>query len=108
MEGMVKDLVKGQMDSMVGLERRAFLEELEDGDNKDNGFYQRNLGTPFGEVNGLEVPRGREGNFSPALFDLHQSRTGQLESMAIKMYSHGMPTRYFTLKTRERNDKWGK
>ena len=75
------------------LERQAFLEEGEEGGNKGNGFYQRNLETQFGKVNNLEVPRDREGNFSPALFDPYQRRVGQLESMVIKMYSHGMPTR---------------
>ena len=93
MEGMVKDLVKDQMESMMELEREAFLEERGDGDNKGNGFYQRDLETQFGKVNGLEVPRDREGNFSPALFNPYQRRTGQLESMVIKMYSHGMSTR---------------
>jgi len=93
MEGMVKDLVKDQMESMMELERRAFLEEREDDDNKGNGFYQRDLETQFGKVNGLEVPRDRESTFSPALFEPYQRRVGQLESMVIKMYSHGMSTR---------------
>jgi len=51
MEGMVKDLVKDQMESMMELEREAFLEERGDGDNKGNGFYQRDLETQFGKVN---------------------------------------------------------
>jgi len=93
MKGMVKDLVKDQMESMMELERRAFLEEREDDDNKGNGFYQRNLETQFGKLNGLEVPRDRESTFSPALFEPYQRRVGQLESMVIKTYSHGMSTR---------------
>ena len=93
MEGMVKDLVKNQMENMMELEREAFLEGRGDDDNKGNGFYQRDLETQFGKVNGLEVPRDRESNFSPALFNPYQRRTGQLESMVIKMYSHGMSTR---------------
>jgi len=93
MEGMVKNLVKEKMENVMELERQAFLEEQGDDDNKGNGFYQRDLETQFGKVNGLEVPRDREGNFSPALFNPYQRRTGQLESMVIKMYSHGMSTR---------------
>ncbi|MFB6290218.1 MAG: IS256 family transposase, partial [Candidatus Bipolaricaulia bacterium] len=92
LEGMVKDLVKEQMENVMELERQAFLEE-EGQDNKGNGFYQRNLETQFGKVDGLEVPRDREGNFSPALFEPYRRRVGQLESMVIKMYSHGMSTR---------------
>lgn len=75
------------------LERQAFLEEGEEVNNKGNGFYQRNLETQFGKVNNLEIPRDRQGNFSPALFNPYQRRVGQLESMVIKMYSHGMSTR---------------
>ena len=54
---MVQDLVKKQMENVMELERQAFLEEEGDQDNKGNGFYQRNLETQFGKVDGLEVPR---------------------------------------------------
>ena len=86
---MVKDLIKEQMENVMELERQAFLEE-EGQDNKGNGFYQRKLETQFGKVDGLEVPRDREGNFFPALFDPYKRRVGQLESMVIKMYSHAL------------------
>ena len=92
MKEMVNQMIKERMESLMKLERQAFLEEERDY-NKANGYYQRNLHTQYGKLQDLEVPRDREGNFSTALFRPYGRRSGWLERTVINMYSKGMSTR---------------
>ncbi|TCL43955.1 mutator family transposase [Thermolongibacillus altinsuensis] len=55
-----------------------------------NGYYQRNLDTQYGRIEGLLVPRDRNGEFQTQLFAPH---TGWLEEAIIRMYQSGMSTR---------------
>jgi transposase-like protein len=61
--------------------------------NSRNGSYLRSLDTKYGNIDNLQVPRDRNGDFNSALFQPYQRRDNWLEEMIIKLYSKGVSTR---------------
>src|SRR5215210_1023760 len=58
-----------------------------------NGHYQRNLLTPAGKIERLEVPRDREGEFVTELFECYKRMTGDVEEAVLEMYLSGISVR---------------
>ena len=58
-----------------------------------NGYYQRNLLTPAGKIERLEVPREREGEFVTELFERYKRMTGDVEEAILEMYLSGISVR---------------
>jgi putative transposase len=58
-----------------------------------NGYYQRNLVTPAGKIERLEVPRDREGEFVTEVFERYKRMTGDVEETVLKMYLSGISVR---------------
>lgn len=58
-----------------------------------NGHYARNLVTPAGKIERLEVPRDREGEFVTELFERYKRMTGDVEEAILQMYLSGIPVR---------------
>ena len=58
-----------------------------------NGHYTRNLITPAGKIEHLEVPREREGEFVTELFERYKRVTGSVEEAILEMYLSGISTR---------------
>jgi putative transposase len=58
-----------------------------------NGHYQRNLVTPAGKIEHLEVPRDREGEFVTELFERYKRMTGDVEEAVLEMYLSGISVR---------------
>jgi len=58
-----------------------------------NGHYQRNLVTPAGKIERLEVPRDREGEFVTEVFERYKRMTGDVEEAILEMYLSGISTR---------------
>jgi putative transposase len=58
-----------------------------------NGHYQRNLVTPAGKIERLEVPRDREGEFVTEVFERYKRITGSVEEAVLEMYLSGVSTR---------------
>jgi transposase-like protein len=58
-----------------------------------NGRYQRNLVTPAGKIERLEVPRDREGEFVTELFERYKRMTGDVEEAILEMYLSGISVR---------------
>jgi transposase-like protein len=58
-----------------------------------NGYYQRNLVTPAGKIEHLEVPRDREGEFVTDLFERYKRMTGDVEEAVLEMYLSGISVR---------------
>ena len=59
--------------------------------NSRNGFYSKKLKTEAGEVK-IEVPRDRDGEFSPKVLPKYKTKTTDLEKRIIGMYAKGMTT----------------
>ena len=51
-----------------------------------NGHYTRNLVTPAGRIERLEVPRDREGEFVTEVFERYKRMTGDVEEAVLEMY----------------------
>jgi putative transposase len=58
-----------------------------------NGHYTRNLVTPAGKIERLEVPRDREGEFVTEVFERYKRLTGDVEEAILEMYLSGISTR---------------
>jgi putative transposase len=58
-----------------------------------NGHYQRNLVTPAGKIERLEVPRDREGEFVTEVFERYKRMTGDVEEAILEMYLCGISVR---------------
>ena len=61
--------------------------------NYRNGFYSRNLWTPYGWINSLVVPRLRSGRMSFKTFEKYQQRTEAVNSLIKDMFLSGVSTR---------------
>src|SRR3954454_1745340 len=58
-----------------------------------NGHYTRNLVTPAGRIERLEVPRDREGEFLTEVFERYKRMTGDVEEAVLEMYLSGISVR---------------
>ena len=58
-----------------------------------NGHYQRNLLTPAGKIERLEVPRDREGEFVTELLERYKRMSGDVEEAVLEMYLSGISVR---------------
>ena len=58
-----------------------------------NGHYTRNLVTPAGEIERIEVPRDREGEFATEVFERYKRMTGDVEEAVLEMYLSGVSVR---------------
>jgi transposase-like protein len=54
-----------------------------------NGFYQRDLGTSMGVIEGLSIPRTRNG-FRTELFERYQRRQAELDGAILDMFVKGV------------------
>ena len=75
--------VKEFMESLLKGEIQAFLEERE---GQRNGYYDRDIGTRYGKIDDLRVPRDRSNEFQTALFESYQRNIG-IDDLVISMYS---------------------
>jgi putative transposase len=58
-----------------------------------NGRYTRNLVTPAGKIERLEVPRDRESEFVTEVFERYKRMTGDVEEAVLEMYLSGISVR---------------
>src|ERR671921_701839 len=58
-----------------------------------NGHRTRNLVTPAGRIERLEVPRDREGEFVTEVFERYKRMTGDVEEAILEMYLSGISVR---------------
>ena len=86
---IVRSTVKEFMESLLKGEIQAFLEEKE---GQRNGYYERDIGTRYGKINDLKVPRDRDNEFHTAIFDRYQRNVG-IDDLVVSMYSKGISTR---------------
>ena len=86
---IVRSTVKEFMESLMKGEIQAFLEERE---GQRNGYYKRDIGTRYGKINDLRVPRDRNNEFQTALFQPYQRSIG-IDDLVVSLYSKGISTR---------------
>lgn len=99
-EDLLRNLIQSALQGVIREEFNRFLgsapyERTAKRMGYRNGSYQRKFKTRVGNVD-LEIPRDREGNFSPSLFERYE-RTEQAFMLAMtEMYFQGVSTRKVT------------
>ncbi|QXJ36791.1 Transposase, Mutator family [Parageobacillus caldoxylosilyticus] len=85
---------KGKLELIMREEIKNFLEIEQAGtSNMRNGYYQRNLDTQYGRIEGLWSLETETENFKRSCLPLTKRHTGWLEEAIIRMYQSGMSTR---------------
>jgi hypothetical protein len=76
LENAIRQFVKEKLELIMKEEIQSFLEIDQRGtSNRRNGYYHRNLDTQYGRIEGLSVPRDRNGEFQTQLFTPYQRHT---------------------------------
>jgi len=58
-----------------------------------NGYYQRELLTPWGLLQGISVPRSRKGTYEPKVLTRYQRRHAQVDQAVLALFLAGISTR---------------
>ena len=81
----IEKILEGVMDSHLGYEKH----DKTGAPNSRNGFSNKKIKTSFGEDN-IQVPRDRDGSFSPMLVPKRKGMADGIENIIISLYSRGM------------------
>lgn len=100
-DGLLAQMTKAVLERALDVEIADHL-GYEHGDpagygsgNSRNGHGRKTVLTTAGQVE-LEVPRDRNGTFSPVIVPKRKRRLGQVEDMILSLYARGMSTRDIT------------
>ena len=91
------ELLGGTFENMLSTELEEHLETVNSSDQTDyydskNGFSTKTLKSSYGQFP-IDVPRDRNGSFTPQVIKKHQTDVSDLEAKIISMYSKGMSQR---------------
>jgi putative transposase len=97
-DGLINQLTKAVIERALGVEMADHV-GYEKGDpagrgsgNSRNGSYPKSVTTTAGPVR-FDVPRDRNGTFSPKIVEKGRRRLGQVDDMILSLYARGMSTR---------------
>lgn len=97
-DGIIQEMIKQTVERILKAEQDAHLgyepyrKEGKSPDNSRNGFSQKKIKTPSGEIE-VDIPRDRKGTFEPLFVAKHQTFDPDLEKRVTSMYARGMSTR---------------
>jgi transposase-like protein len=97
-DGLIQRMLKNVIETMLQKEITEHLghdkneRSYDRQENHRNGSTPRTLKTGFGKVQ-INVPRDRNGTFSPEVVKKYETISDGLESKVVSMYSKGMSTR---------------
>jgi putative transposase len=86
----LEGMLESELTQHLGYERYAA--EGRNSGNSRNGHYSKKVRTSVGEQT-IEVPRDRQGEFSPEILKRYAHNTNELEEKVIGMYAKGMSAR---------------
>lgn len=81
----IEKILEGEMDSHLGYDKH----DKTGAPNSRNGFSSKKIKTSFGE-DSIQVPRDRDGSFSPMLVPKRKGMAEGIENIIISLYSRGM------------------
>jgi len=81
--------LEGEMDSHLGYGKHELAGR--DGGNSRNGRRSKTVATEAGPVE-IEVPRDRDGSFTPQIVAKHQRRLGGVDDLVISLTAKGLTT----------------
>lgn len=88
--GALEKMLEAEMDEHLGYEKNSVLGN--NSGNSRNGYGKKTLKSEWGESE-INVPRDRNGTFDPQAIEKRQTRTDDIETRILAMYSKGMSTR---------------
>lgn len=89
-KALTERILEGELTTELGYEKHDASGDKSG--NSRNGYTQKTLKTKDGDLE-IQVPRDRNGDFSPKLIPKHQTRFDDLDNKIISLYSRGMTTR---------------
>lgn len=87
----VKSFLKRFLEKLMYEERMIYLQD--NGCDKGNGYYERDLLTAYGNIEGFEVPRVRSGMFKPQLLPYRRRAWFDIEDIVYAMHMTGSSVR---------------
>lgn len=88
--GTLEMMLEAEIDEHLGYEKSDKTGNKSG--NSRNGYGKKKIISEWGESE-ISVPRDRNGSFSPIAIEKRQTRTNDIESRILAMYSKGMSTR---------------
>ena len=88
--GTLEKMLEAEMEEHLGYDKHAVIGN--NSGNSRNGFNTKTIKSEWGEAE-IAVPRDRNGTFEPAVVEKRQTRTDDIETRVLAMYSKGMSTR---------------
>lgn len=89
-KGTIEQMLEAEMDEHLGYEKNSPAGN--NSGNSRNGYGKKTIKSELGEAE-IAVPRDRNGEFEPQVLAKRQTRTDDLESRILAMYSKGMSNR---------------
>ena len=83
-------MLEAELDEHLGYEKHSPLGDLTG--NSRNGFGKKTIKSEWGEAE-ISIPRDRNGTFEPQIMEKRQTRTDDIETRILAMYSKGLSTR---------------
>lgn len=94
-ETALKELLGGTIEKLLKEELTEHLDyeynEKPIGKNTRNGSSKKQIKSSYGEID-IEVPRDREGTFTPLIIPKYEKDISGIENQIISMYAKGMTT----------------
>lgn len=89
-KALTERILEGELTTELGYDKHTTAGN--NSGNSRNGHTRKTLKTTDGDLE-IEVPRDRNGEFTPTLIPKHQTRFDDLDNKIISLYSRGMSTR---------------
>lgn len=84
---VLEQMLQGELEAHLGYEKHS-TDGYHSG-NSRNGSFSKKIQTEYGEKT-IEVPRDRNGDFTPVVVPKHESRGLSIERLVISLYSKGL------------------
>jgi transposase-like protein len=83
------------IETLMQIEREEYLAAAKSSNIKDksNGFYKRNYKSLLQNHLRINIPRTRDGNFSPSTIELVKASNNQVQELVLSLYKKGMTSR---------------
>lgn len=95
--GLVQKIIKNAMETILQNEFNNFLNQNNNDVTKNyrNGYNKKNVTTEYGDIQ-IEMPRDRNGEFSPEIITKRAVLSDGIKDQITSMYAKGMSTRDIT------------
>jgi len=88
---MMESMMEGERTALLGYDKHDYSGYGKP--NSRNGYYSRDLLSGLGNLEDLNIPRDRLGEFTPELLDKWERSTKPMDKLILSLYSKGMSTR---------------